>query len=75
MVLGSIGIILIFIGIFEFLKVVEIFKALILIMLGLAILVRYIYHLEEKAGLSKKIITIKAVIIIIIVLSIFTYFY
>lgn len=75
MVLGTFGIILIFIGTFEFLKVLENFKALILIMLGLAVLVRYIYHLEEKAGLSKKMISIKAVIIIIIVLSIFTFFY
>jgi hypothetical protein len=74
MVLGVIGIILVFIGTFEFLKVVEILKGFFLIMVGMIILVRYIYHLEEKVGISRKTIWFKALIIISIVLGIF-YFY
>ncbi|RXJ04453.1 hypothetical protein DS745_03455 [Anaerobacillus alkaliphilus] len=74
MVLGAIGIILVFIGTFEFLKVVEILKGFFLIMVGMFILIRYIYQLEEKVGISRKTIWIKAVILIGIVFGFF-YFY
>lgn len=74
MVLGAIGIVLVFIGTYEFLKVVENLKGLFLIMAGMTIIVHYIYQLEGKVGVSTKTIWIKAAILIGIVLGIF-YFY
>ncbi|MCT8137853.1 hypothetical protein H1D32_08850 [Anaerobacillus sp. CMMVII] len=71
MVLGSIGIILVFIGSFEFLKVVENLKVFFLIMIGMIILVQYIYQLEGKAGLSSKTIWIKSGILITCILGFF----
>ncbi|MFS0824674.1 hypothetical protein [Bacillus sp. 1P02SD] len=75
MILGSIGIIFITLGIFEFLTIVESTVAYILTILGFVITVHYIYHLEKKAGISDKIIWIRAFILIIIVVSIYNIFY
>jgi hypothetical protein len=70
MILGSIGIILITLGIFEFLITVKNTTGHILTFLGYVITVHYIYHLEKKAGISEKIIWIRAIILIVIIFSI-----
>jgi hypothetical protein len=70
MILGSIGIILITLGIFEFLIIVKSTTGHILTLLGYVITVHYIYHLEKKAGISEKIIWIRAIILIVIIFSI-----
>ncbi len=71
MIVGSIGIILIALGIFEFLSIVESTTGYILTILGFMIIVHYIYHLEKKAGISDTIIWIRASILIIILASIY----
>lgn len=75
MIFGSIGIILIALGIFEFLTIVESLAGYILTLLGFIIIVHYIYHLEKKAGISNKLIWIRAIILILILVSISYFLY
>ncbi|KMJ57250.1 hypothetical protein AB685_17780 [Bacillus sp. LL01] len=71
MILGSIGLLLIGFSIFEYLILVEITTGYILTLLGFIITVHYIYHLEKKAGISNKLIWIRAIILILIMFSIY----
>lgn len=71
MIIGSLGIILIFGGLLKFLEVVENSSGFILVILGLTITVHYIYHLEKKAGISEKMIWIRALFLILILGSVY----
>ncbi|MGM0896626.1 MAG: hypothetical protein ACQEV0_01930 [Bacillota bacterium] len=66
--IGAIGMLLLTFGIFELLELISIktAPAFILIVSGLIILVHYIYHLEKKAGISNKLIWIRAIALIAI---------
>ncbi|RXJ00231.1 hypothetical protein DS745_11905 [Anaerobacillus alkaliphilus] len=67
MAIGTVGIILVFLGLFEFVNLVEDIKGLILILVGLTIIIHYVYHLEKKAGISNKIIWVRAIILILVI--------
>ncbi|QOY35049.1 hypothetical protein AWH56_020410 [Anaerobacillus isosaccharinicus] len=71
MIFGSLGIILIFLGLLKFLEVEANSSGFILVILGLTITVHYIYHLEKKAGISDKIIWIRALFLILILGSVY----
>lgn len=75
MIVGTIGIILIFLGIFEFFTIVESTKGYILMFIGFVITVQYIYHLERKVGLSEKVIWVRAIILILILFIAFYFLY
>jgi hypothetical protein len=75
MIIGSVGIILIALGMFKFLTIVESSAGYILTLLGLTITVHYIYHLEKKAGISDKLIWIRAILLILILGGIYYFFY
>ncbi|MFA9559469.1 hypothetical protein ACERII_19345 [Evansella sp. AB-rgal1] len=78
LLLGSIGILLIALGMFELIaKVESTMPVLILTFFGFGFIavVHYIYYLEKKAGISNKLIWIRAVFLILLLLGIYFSFY
>lgn len=74
MVLGSIGIILITFGIMEFFLIGDA-SNYVLLLLGFIITIHYIYFLEKKAGISKKLIWIRAIFFILILVAVYYGYY
>ncbi|WP_454190909.1 hypothetical protein [Paenibacillus sp. Marseille-Q7038] len=65
-VLGTIGIILVGLGTFRYQLLNEDIEGQIISYIGFILTIAYINYLEQKAGISKKVIWIKSVITIII---------
>lgn len=72
-VLGTIGIIFVGLGTFRYQLLNEDFEGHIISYMGFILTIGYTNYLEQKAGISKKVTWIKAVISIII-FSIIAYF-
>lgn len=74
LILGSLGLISIPFGMIRFIRSPYDTASILLMSIGFAFVIGYIYYLERKVGISNKFIWIRA-IGFILVLSIFAYFF
>jgi hypothetical protein len=73
MILGTIGTLLISIGVVSYLAKENDFHNYALILLGFSLTLSYIDFLEKRAGISRKLTWIRAVVSIVL-FSVFSYF-
>jgi hypothetical protein len=73
MILGTIGTILIALSAMRYLAKVNDYNGYLIIFLGFILTISYINYLEKKAGISKKLTWIRAIVSVILFFS-FSYF-